>query len=65
MIDHSYVEKKRAPSKYDREIMALSKQWRENELLSALHLFGELEVKAKRKDEMLMNDLRMLNFQRY
>jgi DNA polymerase III delta subunit len=65
MIDHSYVDKKRAPSKYDREIMALSRQWRENELLSALHLFGELEVKAKRKDEMLLNDLRILNFQRY
>jgi hypothetical protein len=65
MIDHSYVQKKRAPSKFDREIMALSKQWKKNELLSALHLFGELEVKAKRKDEMLWNDLRILSFQRY
>lgn len=65
MLDHSYVEKKRSPSKFDREIMALSKQWKNSEMLAALHLFGELEVKAKRKDEMLVNELRTLSFQRF
>ncbi len=58
MMDQSYLQKKKSPSKFDREIQTLALNWGEKELQGALHLFAELEILAKRKDPWLSTRLR-------
>lgn len=65
MLDSSYVEKKRSPSKYDRELMALAKGWRPDELIRAMHQFGELEVLAKERSDELEPRMVRLQLQRF
>jgi DNA polymerase III delta subunit len=65
MLDPSYLNKKKAPSKFDREIMAFKNQWKEPEIKRALHFFAELEILAKQKHPRLEARLRVEQLQRY
>lgn len=59
MLDPSYVQEKRKPSKYDKEIEAVSRSWNKSDVLEELRIFGELEVLAKSKSIKLKDELRL------
>jgi DNA polymerase III delta subunit len=58
MADHSYIEKKARPSKYDKEIEACAKLWQEDELSHSLRKFSKWEVLAKQKSANLISEMK-------
>lgn len=65
MLDPSYLIKKKGPSKFDREIEALAKQWLGPEIVKAMNLFSRLEKKAKEGHFLLETQLKTEHLQRY
>lgn len=61
--DTSVIEKKARLTKYDKEIVSLSKLWSLNELESYIKLFAELEIMAKMRSELLLPKIRLKFFQ--
>ncbi len=58
IYDPKYLEAKNKLSKYDQEILAYSKKWKQDELLGAIRHFSELELKGKAKDHDLLQAIR-------
>ncbi len=59
MFDPSYSSKKGRLTKYDQEILALSKRWDKEELQEKIRQFSELEVLAKSKDSSIFQKIRV------
>ncbi|MCY4524834.1 MAG: hypothetical protein OXB84_08850 [Halobacteriovoraceae bacterium] len=60
LLDPSYINKKKHPSNYDREIARYAKLWQPEELRRGMRLFGELEIAAKKRNKFLISRLRVL-----
>jgi hypothetical protein len=60
LADPSYIQKKSRPSKYDKEILAYSKNWESSEIAKFIETLMKLETLSKRKDEKLHLDLKSL-----
>ena len=58
LYDPSYMQKKARLSKYDKEIDAHSKLWKQSELLDEVDHFTEFEILAKKKSESLLTLMR-------
>lgn len=59
MYDPSYTGPKGKLSKYDQEILTLSRKWQKDELLKSIRLFSEYEIMAKSKDQNLIHMMRL------
>ncbi|MBL7665912.1 MAG: hypothetical protein JNM93_12325 [Bacteriovoracaceae bacterium] len=58
LADPSYLEKKNRASKYDKEILTLSKNWKRPELIHLMNEFSRLEIMCKQKNVQLKHELR-------
>ncbi|MDA9793208.1 hypothetical protein N9B72_01360 [Bacteriovoracaceae bacterium] len=58
IADPSYTEKKARLSKYDKEILASSRLWKQHELTAVVRKFSEYELLAKQKNAYLLQDLK-------
>ena len=59
VIDPSYLDKKPKHSKYDQGIKGASRKWNQDELISLMRLFTELEILAKSKSISLRDKIRL------
>lgn len=58
LADPRLLEKKPRPSKYDKEIIGLSKLWKTDELKNEIRFFASLEILSKEKNQVLFQQLR-------
>ncbi len=58
LADPSIIAKKGYKSKYDKEILSLSKLWKADEIQTQIELFGDLLILARRRDPLLKDALR-------
>ncbi|MCO4792127.1 MAG: hypothetical protein KC493_00330 [Bacteriovoracaceae bacterium] len=65
ILDPGYIQKKSRASKYDKEIEMHSKLWKQDELVSDIHQFSELELLAKQKNPLLKNKIREIYLGQY
>ena len=61
LLDTSYIEKKKRPSRYDREVADHAVLWKADEIIRQMRLFGRLEILAKKRGSFLRPYLRMLS----
>lgn len=59
VADPSYLDSKDRLSQYDKGILQVSKLWKQEEVLSWVKEFSDLEIRAKKKDSSLWNDLKL------
>lgn len=59
LADPKLLEKKPRPSKYDKEIISLSKLWKLEELQKEIRFFSQLEILSKEKNPSLFQQIRM------
>lgn len=63
--DTSYIQKKKRPTKYDKEIQAQAQSWTKEELKNEMRYYGGLEIMAKSKSSDLKNEIRLQYFNHY
>jgi hypothetical protein len=63
LADTKVIEKKAALSKYDKEIISLSKLWTTSEIQESLEEFSKLEILCKSKNDLLFQKIRSQFFQ--
>jgi|GEM_PF-5170269 len=59
LYDPSFIEKKPRPTKYDKEIQDHARLWQKNDLYYHVMKFSSWLIKAKRRDPMLINEIRL------
>ncbi len=61
LLDPSYIEEKKKPSKYDLEIKEGSKRWKKHEINKFIHFLSEQMINCKKQDPLLFEKL-YINF---
>ncbi|MFN8369172.1 MAG: hypothetical protein U0T83_00950 [Bacteriovoracaceae bacterium] len=63
LLDPSYIEEKKKPSKYDLEIKESSKRWKKHEIIKFTQFLSEHMINCKKQDPLLFEKL-YINFLR-
>ena len=58
LADTKVIEKKAALSKYDKEIISMSKLWTTSEIQASLEEFSKLEILCKSRNDLLFQKIR-------
>lgn len=58
MADVSYLAKKDRLSQYDKDLQGTSKLWKTPDLMREIDRFNDWEIKCKRKNQLLWNEIR-------
>jgi hypothetical protein len=58
-LAHEELQKKAKLSKYDQNLLLLSKKLPSSVIIKYMRFFSELEILAKSSDELLLNKLRL------
>ncbi|MFZ4712431.1 MAG: hypothetical protein ACOYL6_01850 [Bacteriovoracaceae bacterium] len=63
LADTKVIEKKNALTKYDKEIISMSKLWTPAELMVSVQEFSKLEILCKSRSDLLFQNIRSKFFQ--